>query len=99
MAKNERQNAAQGFLAKYSELALKPEVHVTNLNLGDRGDLRMGVTSLLRGKTVNDYFQIVDGLMEAYVKAEGDGAEQERLHELSSLIMAIGEEDLGIDWS
>lgn len=99
MAKNERQIAAQGFLSQMEGLASKPEVHVTNLNLEDRGDLRLALTTLLRGKSVDDYFLIVGGLFEAYDKAKGNRTEQDRLHTLSSTIMAIGEDDLGIDWS
>lgn len=97
MAKNERQIAAQGFLSQVSELASKPEVHVTNLNLEDRGDLRLALTTLLRGKNVDDYFLIVGGLFEAYDKAK-DRVEQDRLQTLSSTIMSIGEDNLGIDW-
>ena len=99
MAKNERQTAAQGFLSQMEGLASKPEVHVTNLNLENRGDLRLALTSLLRGKTVKEYFDIVGGLFDAYDKAKGNRAEQDKLHTLSSTIMSIGEHDLGIDWS
>ena len=99
MAKNERQIAAQGFLSQVDGLASKPEVHVTNLNLENRGDLRLALTSLLRGKTEEEYFNIVAGLFDAYDKAEGNRTEQDKLHTLSSTIMSIGEHDLGIDWS
>jgi len=99
MAKNERQIAAQGFLSQVDGLASKPEVHVTNLNLEDRGDLRLALISLLRGKTVKEYFNIVGGLFEAHDKAKGNRAEQDKLHTLSSTIMGIGEDVLGIDWS
>jgi len=99
MAKNERQIAAQGFLTQVEGFSSKPEVHVTNLNLEDRGDLRLALTTLLRGKSVKDYFLIVGGLFEAHDKAKGNRIEQDRLHEFSSIIMGIGEDVLGIDWS
>lgn len=99
MAENERQIAAQGFLSQVDGLASKPEIHVTNLNLQDRGDLRLALTSLLRGKTVEEYFNIVGGLFEAHDKAKGNRVEQDKLHTLRSIIMGIGEDVLGIDWN
>jgi hypothetical protein len=99
MAYNERQSAAQQFLSQVEGFSLKPELHVTDLNLENRGDLRLALIALLRGKTEDDYFLIVRGLFDAYDKAEGNRAEQDKLHTLSSTVMDIGGEVLGIDWS
>jgi len=99
MANNERNVAAQQFLSQVEGFSAKPEVHLTGLNLDDRGDLRLALMTALRGKSVKEYFNIVGGLFEAYDKADGNRAEQDRLCTLRSTVMAIGEDVLGIDWS
>ena len=99
MAENESRIAAKQFLSIVDGFSSKPEVHVTGLNLEDSGDLRLALMVVLRGKTVDEYFEIVGGLFEAYDKSEGNRAEQDRLHTFCSTVMAIGEDVLGIDWS
>ncbi len=99
MLRNEGEIAAQQFLLQVQGLSSKPEMHITDLNLEERGDLRLALMGALRGKTVEEYFDIVGGLFEAYDKAEGNRQEQVRLHTLSSTVMAIGVDVLGIDWS
>jgi len=99
MQKNEREVAAQQFLSQVKELYSKRVMNVTDLNLEAIGDLRLALMGTLRGKTVQEYFDIVGGLVKAYDKAEGNRQEQDRLHTLSSIVMAIGEDVLGIDWS
>ena len=94
-----RQRAAEQFLSQLREFSSNPEVHITNLNVENREDLILASMAALRGKTVEEYFDIVGGLFEAFDQAEGNTAEQDRLFSLSNMVMTIGEGVLGIDWS
>lgn len=87
-----------GFLTKLNDILKKKEVVITGLDESRPEDQALALRASLRGKTVDEYFSIVNDLFAAY-DATNDKKEKERLHNLSSAVMATGEDTLGIDWS
>ena len=93
----ERVGSAQDFLSQLEDLSKKTEINISNIDIGKKEDRRLLLQVLLRGKTEDEYFSIVNGLFKAHDEAQGEG-EKERLLNLATDIMALGEENLRIDW-
>lgn len=92
---------ATKIIQKYQDLLSQKNVVITDINPSNFEDRSLVLEATLRGKTVDEYFQIVDGLFKQMdcVKNGKDKTKWNHLHEIVSEVMSIGERVLGIDWS
>ena len=89
---------AEKLIQQYQNLLSQKDIVILNINPNSDEDRVLALETALRGKTVDEYFSIVDGLFEeAY--AETDKEKKNSLNDLARVIMGIGELKLGIDWS
>jgi CRISPR/Cas system-associated protein Cas5 (RAMP superfamily) len=96
---NERnRQAANKLMSEMNEAHSKTDISVTNLDFNKYEDQKIVLQILLRGKTEDEYFSIVDGLFTGYDNTK-DKKEKDKLHNLASQVMSVGGENLGIDWS
>ena len=90
-------DAANKIIEEINDSHTKPSLEMTNIDWKSSSDRHIALELLLRGKSEKDYFSIINGLMEAHDVANGE--EKKKLLDLTSAIMSIGENNLGIDWS
>ncbi|MDP3917727.1 MAG: hypothetical protein Q8Q30_00950 [Candidatus Woesebacteria bacterium] len=95
---------ATKIIQKYQDLLSQKNIVITDINPSNLEDRSLVLEATLRGKTVDEYFQIVDGIFTQMNqvkdgKDEKNKTEWNRLHEIVSKVMSIGERVLGIDWS
>jgi NCAIR mutase (PurE)-related protein len=88
------------FLTQYKDISSQSEIHISNVDMSRREDQLLVLGVFMRGKTVEQYFDIFHSLRDAYYEAEKEGKRERmnQLCDLSSAIMALGERALGIDW-
>lgn len=86
------------FIGELNKLLTQDEITLKGVNSKDRCDNDLIMRIALRGKTVDEYFELVDQLFVAN-DATKSKEEKKRLGDLTGRIMGIGEDTLGIDWS
>jgi hypothetical protein len=89
---------SQKLVKIYERLLAQKEIVISDLNPEVYGDKSLILQIALRGKTVDEFYYIVNGLFTAS-ELEEDQIRRDALGALSSEIMSIGERNLGIDWS
>lgn len=89
---------AQKLMQQYQDILSQGEIVISDIDPDKSEDRLMALETALRGKTVEEYFEIVGGLFRAH-DAETDLEKRNSLHDLTCMIMSIGERNLGIDWS
>ncbi len=78
--------AAHELIARQNDILTKREFLITDIDPEKHQDRILALQLALRGKTVKEYFDIVDGLFEI-----NSG--------IVDQVMDIGEQELGIDWN
>ena len=86
------------FWNEYSHVIKQDTLTVENLDMGKREDRHIALEVILRGKTEEEYWGIVDSLFVAFDQAKTD-EEKDQILELQGMIMGIGETNRGIDWA
>jgi len=92
------ENATDNFLSKLNKIIETKHIYIEDINMENPSDQTLAVTVALRGKTEEDYFEIVNDLFKAQDQTQ-DKSDQDYFSELTSTIMQIGAENLRIDWS
>lgn len=82
--------AYNNFSKEFNQILGQDEITIQNLDTSKYEDRKIALQIILRGKTVNEYFGIVDGLLTATHEAETK-EEKYSLYELTSMVMSIGE--------